>query len=317
MTLSYPVVTKQVPTFYFIGVTTGHSSSRGMFPVWMEALGRPEVVLEGIDLPIHAEPERYRQVVAQIKYDPLSLGGLVTTHKIDLLEAARDMFDELGPYAQRIGEVSSISKRDGRLIGRATDPVAGGLSLAAILGEGYFSRTGGEVLCLGAGGSAAALSHYLIDRPRPEDRPRRMVVVNRSPGRLERLRRMVEQEHTDIQFEYIQNQDPARNDALMAALPPGSLVINATGMGKDTPGSPVTGAGLFPLDGIAWELNYRGRLDFMRQALAQKAARRLTVEDGWRYFIHGWAQVIGHVLHLEIDEAMLNHLAELAAQARG
>ena len=165
--------------------------------------------------------------------------------------------------------------------------------------------------------SAAALSLYLIDRPRPEDRPRRIVVVNRSLGRLERLRRMVEQERTDIQFEYIQNQDPARNDALMAALPPGSLVINATGMGKDTPGSPVTGAGLFPLDGIAWELNYRGQLDFMRQALAQKEARRLTVEDGWRYFIHGWAQVIGHVLHLEIDEAMLNHLAELAAQVRG
>ena len=317
MTLSYPVVTKQMPTFYFIGVTTGQSSSRRMFPLWMEALGRPEVVLEGIDLPIHAEPERYRQVVAQIKEDPLSLGGLVTTHKIDLLEAARDMFDELGPYAQRIGEVSSISKRDGRLVGRATDPVAGGLSLAAMVGQGYFGRTGGEVLCLGAGGSAAALSLYLIDRPRPEDRPRRMVVVNRSQGRLERLRRMVEQQQTDIQFEYIQNQEPARNDALMAALPPGSLVINATGMGKDTPGSPVTGAGLFPLDGIAWELNYRGQLDFMRQALAQKAARRLTVEDGWRYFIHGWAQVIGHVLHLEIDGAMLNHLAELAAQARG
>jgi shikimate 5-dehydrogenase len=275
------------------------------------------VALEGVDLPIHAEPERYRQVVAQIKADPLSLGGLVTTHKIDLLEAARDMFDELGPYARRIGEVSSIAKQDGRLVGRATDPVAGGLSLAAIVGEGYFGRTGGEVLCLGAGGSAAALSLYLIDRPRPEDRPRRIVVVNRSLGRLERLRRMVEQERTDIQFEYIQNQDPARNDALMAALPPGSLVINATGMGKDTPGSPVTGAGLFPPEGIAWELNYRGQLDFMGQALAQKEARRLTVEDGWRYFIHGWAQVIGHVLHLEIDEAMLNHLAELAARARG
>jgi shikimate 5-dehydrogenase len=312
----WEIVTKTIPTFYFIGVTTGQSSSRRMFPLWLEALGRPEVVLEGVDLPIHASPERYRQVVAQIKYDPLSLGGLVTTHKIDLLEAARDLFDELGPYARICGEVSSISKWGGRLVGHATDPVAGGASLAAVLGDGYFGRTGGEVLCLGAGGSAAALSLHLIDRPNPGDRPRRMWVVNRSPGRLDRLRRMVEQQATDIRFEYIHNQDPVRNDELMAALPPGSLVINATGMGKDTPGSPLTGAGLFPLNGIAWELNYRGELDFMRQALAQKESRNLTVEDGWAYFIHGWAEVIGHVLHLEVDAAMLNRLAGLALRSR-
>jgi len=43
------------------------------------------------------EPEAYCKAVAQIKYDPLSLGALVTTHKIDLLTAARDMFDYLDP----------------------------------------------------------------------------------------------------------------------------------------------------------------------------------------------------------------------------
>jgi shikimate 5-dehydrogenase len=287
-----------------------------MFPLWMETLGRPEVRLEGIDLPIHAEPERYRQVVAQIKHDPLSLGGLVTTHKIDLLEAARDMFDELDPYAQVCAEVSSISKHDGKLIGHATDPVAGGLSLDAILGENYFARSGGEVLCLGAGGSATAISLHLINKPNPGDRPRRMRVVNRSQGRLDRLRRMIEPFKTDISFEYICNQDPTHNDALMAMLPPHSLVINATGMGKDTPGSPLTKAGLFPLNGVAWELNYRGELDFMHQALAQQEDRRLAVEDGWVYFIHGWAQVIRHVLQVEIDPAMLNRLADLAARIR-
>ena len=59
----------------------------------------------------------------------------------------------------------------------------------------------------------------------------------------------------------------------MARLPDDSIVINATGMGKDTPGSPVTNAGLFPRGGIAWEFNYRGELDFMHQALAQGESR--------------------------------------------
>jgi hypothetical protein len=52
----------------------------------------------------------------------------------------------------------------------------------------------------------------------------------------------------------------------------------------------------------------------MRQALAQKEERRLTVEDGWVYFIRGWSQVIAQVLHLEISPAMLDRLAELAAK---
>ncbi|HRJ41720.1 MAG TPA: hypothetical protein PL105_07565, partial [Caldilineaceae bacterium] len=99
-----------VPTFYFIGVTTGHSSSRRMFPVWMEALGRPEVIWQGIDLPIHDDPANYRAVVQHIRREPLALGALVTTHKIDLLEACQALFDDFDPYARIIGEVSSIAK---------------------------------------------------------------------------------------------------------------------------------------------------------------------------------------------------------------
>ena len=108
---NYQIDTKTVPTFYFVGVTTGKSSIMKVFPRWMEALGRSDVVIEGIDHKIHDEREAYRKTVAQMKYDPLSLGGLVTTHKIDLLDASQDMFDELHESAKLTGEVSSISKR--------------------------------------------------------------------------------------------------------------------------------------------------------------------------------------------------------------
>ncbi len=315
-TQEYPVQTKTVPTFYFVGVTTGKSSIMRVFPRWMEALGRPEIVMEGIDHAIHDDPEAYRRTVAQIKYDPLSLGALVTTHKIDLLEAARDMFDELHSSAQLTGEVSSISKRDGKLWGHAKDPLTSGLSLDAITGPGYFGRTGGHVLCFGAGGSGKAIALHLIGKEDPADRPARFIVTNRSQGRLDKLQAMVESLETDIEFEYIQNADPQRNDEIMARLPEGSIVINATGMGKDTPGSPVTDAGVFPRNGIAWEINYRGELDFWHQAMAQRESRNLTVEDGWLYFLHGWTQVIAEVLHIDLDEATFNRLAEIAEELR-
>ena len=143
MVEKFDIHTQTQPTFYFIGVTTSKSSIMKVFPEWMKVLGRPEIQIVGRDLKIHDEAAAYRHAVAQIKYDPLSLGALVTTHKIDLYNAARDMFEYLDPYAQICGELSSISKLDGRLEGHAKDPITAGLSADAILAPGYFGRTGG------------------------------------------------------------------------------------------------------------------------------------------------------------------------------
>jgi len=310
------IITKTKPTFYFIGVTTAQSSIMKVFPRWMEALGRADVVIEGVDHPIHDAPEAYRASVAQIKCDPLSLGALVTTHKIDLLEAARDMFDELHLSATLTGEVSSISKRGDKLWGHAKDPLTAGLSLDAVLGESYFGRTGGHMLTFGAGGSGKALALHLINAGNRADRPRKMTMTDGSRARLEKVQAMAERLGTDIEFEFIRNTDPNVSDQIMERLPEGSVVVNATGMGKDRPGSPVTDAGLFPRNGVAWEINYRGQLDFWHQAMAQQGSRNLAVADGWLYFLHGWTQVIAEVLHVDLDAATFARLGELAADLR-
>jgi len=287
-----------------------------VFPLWMEALGRPEIVMQGIDHPMHDEPAHYRRSVAQIKYDPLSLGALVTTHKISLLEASREMFDYLDPYAQTCGEISCISKQGSRLEGHAKDPITAGLSLDAIIGAAYFERSGGDILCFGAGGSATATALHLIQKRNLGDRPKRFIIVNRSQPRLDAIRRMVNAQPTDIEFIYRCNQDPHVNDEIMTGMPEGSIIINATGMGKDSPGSPITWEGRFPRDAIAWEFNYRGELDFLHQALAQKESRSLVVEDGWLYFLHGWTQVIAQVLHIELTPDLFDRLSMLAENVR-
>ena len=222
----------------------------------------------------------------------------------------------LADYARLGSEVSSISKRGGKLEGHAKDPITCGLSMDELLGEGYFGRTDGHVLCFGAGGAGMAAALHLIDKKTAEDRPKQFTVVDISQSRLDHMRATVAKLQTDISFKYIKNSDPTANDAIMGKLPAGSVVINATGMGKDRPGSPVTDAGQFPLNGVAWEFNYRGELDFMHQALAQREARQLVVEDGWRYFLHGWTQVIAQVLDVEISAETLNHLGEIASFVR-
>jgi shikimate dehydrogenase len=316
MSESGSIITKSVPTFYFIGVTTKKSSIMKVFPLWMKVLGREEVVMEGVDLKIHDTPEAYRAATAQIKVDPLSLGALVTTHKVDLFHAAQDMFDFADKYAKITGEVSSISKLEGRLEGHAKDPITAGLSLDAIIEPGYFGRTGGQVLIFGAGGSSAATLLHLMMKADAADRPTKVIIVNRSQGRLDSVRAMVDSLGTDIQIETICNEDPRQNDERMGCLPDYSIVINATGMGKDTPGSPITNAGLFPRHGIAWEFNYRGELNFLHQALAQVDERGVKVEDGWLYFVHGWTQVVAQVLHVDLTPELFARLEAAAATVR-
>jgi shikimate 5-dehydrogenase len=96
-------------------------------------------------------------------------------------------------------------------------------------------------------------------------------------------------------------QNTVESDALLNALSPGALVINATGMGKDLPGSPISHVAQFPPQAIVWELNYRGELTFLHQARTQQQTQQLQLESGWNYFIHGWTQVIAEVFTLPAD----------------
>ena len=265
----------------------------------MKELGRTELKLESIDHAIHDNPAKYRQTVVMVKENPNILGCLITTHKMDLYAAANDLFDFLDPTAMLCGEISCISKNEGKLEGYALEPLCAGRSLDAVTGEGYFGRTGGELLIFGAGGAALATVYHLIHKSGFEDRPRKVIIVNRSQLRLDHMRCVIQKLETDIGFEFILNNDPKRNDMLMQSLPEHSIIINATGMGKDIPGSPITNKGIFPLHGIAWEFNYRGELDFLHQALGQKKDRNLMVEDGWAYFLHGWDLALRQILHLQ------------------
>ena len=306
----------QKPTFYFIGVTTGKSSIMRVFPAWAKHLGLGDVEIKGIDLKIHDEPERYREAVSFIKNDPLSLGALVTTHKLDLLKASRDLFEELDPYAQLTGEISCISKRDGKLAGHAKDPITAGFSLEAFLPPDHWEKSGAEVLVLGAGGSSVALTCYMLEPRHGANRPSRIVVTNRSQPRLTEIEEIHRRLAQPVPIEYHLAPQPESAAALMATLKPRSLVVNATGLGKDAPGSPITDSAVFPQDGFAWEFNYRGDLVFLDQARAQE--KNLHVEDGWIYFIHGWTRVIAEVFHIDIPTRgpAFDRIAQIAQDVR-
>jgi shikimate dehydrogenase len=311
------VVRHSRPTMIFIGVTTGDSSINHIFPKWAKILGLDDAQLVGVDLSLNAPPEQYRAVVTQIKQDSFTLGALVTTHKIDLFAATRDLFDELDAYARLAEEVSCICKRNGLLRGEAQDPITAGRSIEQMVVDGYWAETEASVICIGAGGAGTAIMIYFGLLREEGDRPRQFYLIDRDEARLQKARTLLQKMGpTELDVRLRLHERAVQNDRLMEMLPAGSLVINATGMGKDIPGSPLTAAARFPRRGIAWELNYRGPRRFYHQALAQAAKRELTVHDGWTYFLLGWSNVIAGVFQLEIAPRQFARLAEAAETIR-
>jgi shikimate dehydrogenase len=298
----------------FVGVSTGASSIMKIFPVWADILGLPTRSLVGHDLPVDATPAQYVALVEQIRDDRDHVGALVTTHKMGLYAAASPLFDELDQFSTLCGEISSISKRDGRLIGHAKDPITVGLATGEFLPANHFSSTGAEAVCLGAGGAGTALTWYLAER---RDAPRRITVTDTSHERLDHLEDVHARRGTpEGLVRYVLARDPQATRDVLAEAPAGSFIVNASGLGKDRQGTPVPDGASFPARAFVWEFNYRGSLEFLAQAKAQQAASGLTVVDGWRYFIHGWTQVIAEVFGVTLTGELVAQLSRAAEEGR-
>jgi shikimate 5-dehydrogenase len=288
------------PTFYYIGVSTTESSIMRVFPKWAEYLELGDISFIGIDCKIHDDSEVYRKVVNFIKSDEKSLGALITSHKIDLYEAAMDLFDKIDPYAELLGELSCISKRKGELWAHAKDPISSGLALDSFIPKNHWKKSSAEIFIIGAGGASLALTTYIMENYEKDNLPSRMYISNRSTPRLEKMKKIHIKVNPGIPIEYLNHPYAVDNDKIVNILKNGSLVINGTGLGKDFPGSPLTNAAEFPKNGFVWDYNYRGDLLFLKQAKNQQKEKDLHIEDGWVYFLHGWTRAITEVFHIEI-----------------
>jgi shikimate dehydrogenase len=296
--------------FIFFGVSTGASSIMRVFPVWAEILGLGAEIV-GYDIPIGTNAEAYRRAVLAIRGDDSIRGALITSHKVAFYTYAGDLFDVLDEPCQSWEEISCIYKRGGKLCGSAKDPGVAAHVLQELAPPEHWRARGADALCLGAGGSGTAISAALLQSVSP---PRWVTMADVDPSRLEHLRALHERAGIDGHVAYEVVREPGDCDRLIDSLPAASLVVNATGVGKDSPGSPISEAATFPQGGIVWELNYRGELGFLQRAEQQRALRELRVENGWQYFIRAWVAVIEEVFARGISEAELEPLADVAGR---
>ncbi|MFI5893584.1 shikimate dehydrogenase family protein [Actinoplanes sp. NPDC051513] len=281
-----------------MGVSTGRSVVNAAFPLWMAGLGR-DIRLAGRDLPVGAPAANYRALIAELRTGAAQ-GAVITSHKVAVRRSAGDLIDWLDPMATECGEVNALRWQDGRLLGFARDP----LSIGRVVDEIW--PRGEQVICLGAGGSAIALGRHLLSRPGP---PGQITFTDRSTVAAEHLRTVLAP--WADRFTVRVGEGPW--DALVTGGLPGSLVVNATGLGKDLPGSPLSATVRFPEAAVVWDLNYRGDLALLRQA---RQRGDLVAHDGWQLFCHGWAAALGPILDLPDEVATARRFAALAQPLR-
>ena len=286
-------------TVVFAGVTTGSSLIHQALSAWQPILG-VACEIRGVDMALDAEDEIYLRFLGDLLTDNSTVGAVITSHKGGVFRAGRTMFAGLDPLALACEEVNAIRRTPDGLRGWARDPISVGR-----VADQIWPESEGEVVCLGAGGTARALAQHVFATREPV----RFVCADPTSASVERLAQIAGHPvdgHVGL----------GPWDDLVEAAPPGSLIVNATGMGKDRPGSPITGRARFPPRSVVWELNYRGNLQFLDRALTRAKDSEIQVHDGWQLFCHGWAAALSTVLDLPDDAKLGDRFAEATRSLR-
>ena len=95
---------------------------------------RRDAVIKGIDFPLHAEPAAYREAVGFIEDATRCRSARSSRRTRSTCSALATTFSmSIDPHAALMDETSCLSKRDGKLVCHAKDPISSGLALDGFL----------------------------------------------------------------------------------------------------------------------------------------------------------------------------------------
>src|SRR5258708_4671588 len=182
------------PTMFFTGVSTHNSFVNEVFHDWLKILDK-DAELIGINLDVDCDSSEYLRIVEFIKSHSLSLGSLVTTHKVRLYNSAKYLFDDLPETCLEFKEIGCIYKNENSLCAEVSDLFSVIRALNAFLPENYFESNPVDFCVLGSGGAGLALGYrVLVDK---NLQPKRLILTDINENRLETIRRILKKYDND------------------------------------------------------------------------------------------------------------------------
>jgi shikimate dehydrogenase len=191
------------------GDPVAHSFSPAMHNAAYQALG-----MNCVYVACHVRAGRLQDAVQALRALGFRGANVTIPHK----QPIAAYLDELCGDARRSGSVNTIVNRDDRLLGYSTDGVG---FVRSLQDEAGYELSGKNILILGAGGSAVALIHRLIDSGIGS-----LTVVNRNFDKAVNLQERI---WLDTRFEMrIKGLDELEAFDVQSA----DLLINTTSVGQ-------------------------------------------------------------------------------------
>ncbi len=218
-----------------IGDPVEHTMSPVMHNAAYKKLG-----LDYIYIPFRVEPEQLAPAVDGLRALNVSGFNVTIPHKVSIIP----MLDGLNPLAEKIGAVNTVVNKDGELRGYNTD--AEGF-LRALLEKGV-EPDGKNIVVLGAGGAARAVTYILAERKSS------LTILNRRQELdwAEAIAELIKED-----FGKAVKVLELREDNLAEALEKADILVNATSVGMSPAGSesPVP-AGLLKAGLVVFDVVY-------------------------------------------------------------
>lgn len=189
----------------------GHPIEHSMSPIMHNAVIQ-DLGLDYLYIAFDVPPNKLKVAIKGLK--TLNIKGINVTlpHK----EKAIKFIDKVDEIAQKIGAINTIKNEDGFLIGRNTD--AEGAN-KALLDSGC-EITGKNVVIIGAGGAAKAISYSLASDTN------KITIINRSKDRAKNLVRELKSK-MDLNIEFKKYSEIILKEEITNA----DILINATPVG--------------------------------------------------------------------------------------
>ena len=186
-------------------------------------------------------PDQLGNEVRKLRHKEYLGANVTVPHK----EQVRKYLDHIDQWAESIGAVNTIVRKDGALTGYNTDAYGFIRSLKEM---GEFDPGGKKVLLLGAGGAARAAVFGLA-----EENIASLTIANRTVERGQSLSDAISQSIADVKA------IPMTNDALEKGSADADLIVNCTSMGmkhSDAEGRSPLEARLMPSNALVYDMVY-------------------------------------------------------------
>lgn len=290
------------PTVYVVGERPIEPDFRSLIERGMKSLKIEACAIENLQTTPDVSAADRGAILEFLQDEYNARGAFVAGQASQFLDEASDAYDEIDDACLLLGEVGVIARRPGRL--RAAAPR---LEAAMRTMDRMLPADTAELLIFGAGPDARAVA-AAVSLGNCNARPKKVTIASTDAKGLADVRQRIEGRTRQGELEVRHVESHLEHDRLLALMPPGSAVINAS-QAEYGGNAAVGDAALFPAQSTVCDLLApAGKSRLLAEAVQQRSASELTLHDRRIYTLERRIAILQAMFGAEAQDSQLSAL---------